>query len=293
MSVLLLTGADGFIGSQLVPILGSSFRTTLWAGGKTDYPSIRVSLTEQATYPAVVEPIHQVIHGAALTKKVNPDPTPPELYRAINVDGTRILLSWLDTQPLAHILYVSTCDVYGSVVGEISEATCPAPAEPYAESKLAGEDAVRTFADARGIAWAVARLGNVYGPGEGAYGKFIPAVIERALLGSPIRINGIGATRRDCIFVGDVARALAWIAERRLTGIFNVVSGTAVSLKSIAETVVREAGSASDIVLDPTRGDGPDRVFAASRLHASGWQPALSLGEGLRAEIDFQRSCRG
>jgi len=292
MSTLLLTGADGFIGSQLVPIIRSSFSATLWAGGKTDYPSTRVSLTEPATYPApdVFDPIQQLIHLAAMTKKVNPDHTPPELYRTINVDGTNILLSWLDAQPLTHILYVSTCDVYGAVTGEISETTPPAPADPYAESKLAGENAIRAYAERRGVPWAVARLGNVYGPGEGAYGKFIPAVIELAFSGKPIRIHGIGATRRDCVFLSDVAVALAWIAQQRLVGIFNVVSGSAVSLRTIAETVVRLAGSASDIVFDSAYGDGPDRVFKPSRLLGSGWLAKTALADGLRAEIDFQRS---
>jgi UDP-glucose 4-epimerase len=298
MNALLLTGADGFIGGHLLPAIRSSFRPTLWVGGETKYPPFRVcrvSLTETATYPdrGACDPIEQVIHAAALTKKSNPDATPPELYQAVNVDGTRALLAWLDAQPLAHLLYVSTCDVYGAPAGETSEATTPAPADPYAASKLTGEEVAREYAERRGIPWAVARLGNVYGPGEGAYGKLIPVVIGQALAGQPIRLHGAGATRRDCIYVGDVARALTWIAERRLAGVFNVVFGEADSLATIAKTVVRLAGSSSEIQFDASKPDGPDRTFAPSRLVETGWRPQVALADGLATEIEFQRKQAG
>jgi UDP-glucose 4-epimerase len=295
MTSLLLTGADGFIGGHLLPELRACFRPTLWVGGPTDQPSLRVcqvSLNDPATYPdhGACEPIEQVIHAAALTKKANPDTTPSEHYQAVNVDGTRALCAWLDAQPLAHLLYVSTCDVYGTPAAAISEATAPAPAEPYAASKLAGESVARAYADRRGIPCAIARLGNVYGPGEGAYGKLIPVVIGQALAGLPIRLDGTGSTRRDCIYIGDVARALAWIARRRLAGVFNVVFGEATSLLTIARTVLRLAGSSSELQLDATRPAGADRTFVPSRLVGSGWRPTVSLAEGLAAEIEFQRS---
>ena len=294
MTKLLLTGADGFIGTHLVPRIRTSFCVELWAGGKAEYPSTRVSLTEPATYPvAALEPIEQVIHAAALTKKSNPDATPTELYHAINVEGTHRLLSWLDAQPLAHILYVSTSDVYGAAQGEISEYTKPAPADPYATSKLAGEDAIRAYAERRKIPCAIARLGNVYGPGEDAYGKFIPVIIDLALSGQPIRLHGAGITRRDCISVADVALALVFIAEKRLPGTFNVVSGSPTSLKAIAETVLRASGSRSDLVFDSTRADGPDRIFSTSRLAEFGWRTTIPLADGLATEIEFQRSHRG
>jgi UDP-glucose 4-epimerase len=298
MSSLLLTGADGFIGGHLLPEIRASFRPTLWVGGVAEHPPFRVykvSLNEPATYPdrGACEPIEQVIHAAALTKKSNPDPTPPERYQAVNVEGTRALLAWLDAHPLAHILYIGTCDVYGAPTGETSESTVPAPADPYAASKLAGEEVVRAYAERRGIPWAIARLGNVYGPDEGAYGKFIPVAIGQALSARPIRLHGTGATRRDCIYVGDVARALTWIARRRLVGVFNVVFGEATSLLTIAKTVVRLTGSSSEIQLDPTKPDGADRTFAPSRLVESGWRAQVSLADGLAAEIAFQRSQGG
>ena len=294
MKTLLLTGADGFIGSHLVPMAQSAFRATMWAGAVTQYPSVQVSLTEPATYPASGSnaPIDQVIHLAALTKKSNLDSTPAEQYRSINVDGTHALLSWLEGHPVAHVLYVSTCDVYGAVTDEISELTPTAPVDPYAASKLAAEEVVRAYAERRGILWAVARLGNVYGPRGGTYGKFIPVVIRQALAGESIRLHGAGAARRDCVFVKDVAAALTWIAERRLAGIFNVVSGSATSLKHLAEEIVRLAASPSSVVFDTMQPDGLDRTFAQSRLLQFGWQPKVSLREGLAAEIEFERSRR-
>lgn len=294
MKTLLLTGADGFIGSHLLPVVQPAFSATMWAGGPTDYRSERVSLTDPTTYPAgsSVAPINQLIHLAALTKKSNPDPTPAERYRSINVDGTRALLSWLDSHPLEHVLYVSTCDVYGATAGELSESTPASPADPYAASKLAAEEVVQAYAEGRGIPWAVARLGNVYGPGEGAYGKLVPVVIGQALAGDTIRLAGTGATLRDCIFVGDVASALRWIAERRLGGVFNVVSGMASSLMRIAQEIVSLAASPSQIALDSSRPNGADRTFSPSRLVGLGWKPKFSLREGLAAEIDFLRKQR-
>lgn len=291
MTNLLLTGANGFVGGHLQNSLRERFQILPWTGQDTAGAPFPVSLTDATTFPdrAACGPVQQVIHAAALTKKANPDPTPPGQYQAVNVDGTRALLAWLDGHPLTHVLYLSTCDVYGSSTGEISEDTPPAPGEPYAASKLAGEDIARAYAARRGIPCAVARLGNVYGPGEGAYGKLIPVVLGNALAGRPIRLNGTGATRRDCVYVGDVSEALAWLAAHRLDGTFNIVRGRAESLATIARTAVNLAGSHSEIQLDATKPDGPDCTFAPSRLMAHGWQPRVELDAGLAMELQALR----
>src|SRR5439155_12008839 len=109
------------------------------------------------------------------------------------------------------------------------------PLSPYAASKLAGEAYVLAYASAFGLPTLALRFFNVYGPLQStghAYAAVVPAFVDAALRGQPLRVHGDGRQTRDFTYVGSVVRVLADAAQQRATADtpVNLAFGTRVSI---------------------------------------------------------------
>ncbi|WP_141576683.1 NAD-dependent epimerase/dehydratase family protein [Actinomadura sp. WMMA1423] len=140
-----------------------------------------------------------------------------------------------------HVIAVSSSSVYGAVRELPKHEDLPTrPLSPYAASKLATESYSLAYAAAFGLPVLVLRFFNVYGPFQPAghaYAAVVPAFIDAALRGRPLRVHGDGHQTRDFTYVGTVAQVLADAAVRRVAHDtpVNLAFGTRVSILDVAK----------------------------------------------------------
>lgn len=206
----------------------------------------------------------------------------PTLDLRINVEGTRNVLSFARQAGCGLFVYTGSSSSYGAGTAPLSESHAMHPTTPYAASKLAAESDVRQS----GLAHAIFRLFNVYGPGDlpGPYRNAIPNMMKA--VDTPdgrIRILGRDATR-DFTFVDDVVAVL--LDAQRATGdVVNIGTGIETSVVDLARGILRLfAVPETQLTFEARR--SWDRVVRrradVSRLRARfGRVPATPLDRGL------------
>lgn len=262
-----VSGASGFIGSALCPLLESEGHRVL--------PLNRTQTAIQA---------QAVVHLAAIAhRRVAPD----ELQRA-NVD-LAVQAGRAAAAAGAHLLFVSTVKVHGEESGRaLTESSPLAPHDAYARSKLRAEEALRAIP---GLRLTVLRPPLVYGPGVKA--NFL-ALLKAVARGVPLPLAGV-TNRRSMIYVGNLAHAVArCIATTNGGRTYLLSDGGALSsaelCRALGEALERPAR------LFPFPG-----VFLPPKLRGSlfvddgairrelGWTPPFTLQEGLRATAHWYR----
>lgn len=298
---LLITGAEGFVGSWLVPAaLASGWEVV--AGvmpGSSGVAASRVVeadiTTEQGitalagTRPDAVVHLAALASGAAARRD-------PELATRVNATATERLMDALTAGGRSpRILYVSTGEVYGGGHGgPIREAAPVAPQSPYAESKAAAERAVARFGDAV----MVARPFTHSGPGQSA-DYVLPGFAARIRAardqGRREVVVGNLAPVRDFLDVRDVVRAYLLLLEHGTTGtVCNVASGVGQSLQAVFERLAAILGADVVPVVDASLvrpADIPILIGDATRLReATGWAPSIEFDQTLRDICNAQEN---
>jgi GDP-4-dehydro-6-deoxy-D-mannose reductase len=175
---------------------------------------------------------------------------PRETFAANAVGVLNLLEAILRQAPQAHLLCLSSADVYGVLAEDempLSEDLRPRPVTPYGASKASMELLCEQYARAHGLGIAVARLFNLIGPGQSdqfavpSFARQIAAA-ERAGEAEFELSLGNGAATRDFVDVRDGARALLEISRRRLGGTFNLCSGGGTTIGELSEELARQAG---------------------------------------------------
>jgi len=282
---VVVTGGAGFVGSHVAAHLaGRGFRVV--AVDSLERASA-VKRLEEAGVPLVVgdlrrvdlPPADAVVHAAAYISVEESWERPYE-YMWNNAAATARVAVQCAARG-ARLVYISSAAVYGEPVRlPISEDHPTRPLSPYGLSKLAGERVVEMLVPGA----AVLRLFNVYGPGQtGPYAGVITKFLERARRGLPPVIYGDGEQTRDFVHVGDVARFVETVLERGASGVFNVGTGRAVSVRELAGLVMRLAGLNGEPVYAPPRpGDIKHSVADITKARSLGWEPRVGIEEGLR-----------
>jgi len=287
----LVTGGAGFIGSHLVRRLLHHGPVTvldnLSSGNRKNladlkYDWIEGSILDPHLLAQSLVGVTHVFHLAAMVSVPESVQNPLECQR-INIDGTRQVLEAAAHAGAQRLVLASSCAIYGNepTMPKV-ETLPPAPASPYAESKLAGEK----LCSATLISAVSLRFFNVYGPNQdpqGPYAAAVPRFFEAALAGTPLTLHGDGLQTRDFVFVDDVTSALTHVAfHPELQGVFNVASGQSTSILQLAQDILSITGSSSPITHTSAR-PADVRFSSASiqRISATGWSPKFSLSQGL------------
>ena len=228
-------------------------------------------------------PIEGVCHLAALVR-VRDSFAEPLRFFATNVHGTVNLLGALP-EP-ARIVLGSTAAVYGAPdVQPITEAHRPAPTNPYGASKLAAEEALRYYVQARAAGSVVLRAFNVAGSVDGRPDpddtRLIPCALEVAAGRLPhLVINGDGSAVREYVHVDDLAGAYVLALESGLDEghrVYNVGSGTGISVHDVVTTVTEVTGRPVPTVNNPPKPEPPLLMADSSAIRDElGWIPVRS-----------------
>ena len=229
---VVLTGGAGFIGSHLASLLVSQGETVhviddLSTGRADSLPAgveLHVIDVADTRVIGVIEDVRPdiVIHGAAQVS-VARSMEDPDLDERINVAGTKHVVIGAARAGARRVVFLSSGGaVYGETDGA-TESSSPAPKSPYGRNKLRAEAIVASSA----ASFAVARLSNVYGPGQRAdLEGGVVAIFASALTARQgITIYGDGHQRRDLVYVDDVASAIVRLADGSLNGTWNVATG--------------------------------------------------------------------
>ncbi|HWD95215.1 MAG TPA: GDP-mannose 4,6-dehydratase [Acidimicrobiales bacterium] len=295
----LVTGATGFVGTQLMQHLRESGDEAYGIDRERD-------VTDEDSMREIFETFRPDVtyHLAALTH-VGESWKHAEEFTRVNVVGTRRVLD--AAYGVAHdstTIVVSSSEVYG-VVSEgdqpLREDFRVAPANPYSSSKVEAEHVAHAMWHDRRQRVVIVRPFNHVGPGQSPTFA-VPALASRLLdaraRGATEIPVGDLSTRRDFSDVRDVVRAYRLLAEFGASNeVYNVASGHDVALSDIAERLVEQIAPDVKLVVDPELlrpNDIP--VFRGSfdKLNkATGWSPRITLDESLRdvvADLTARRS---
>ena len=279
----LVTGSKGFVGQWLTAHLESR-------GDEVVGLDAEVDITEaEAIKDAVVSASPAAVFHLAAQASVGASwDDQAGTYLVNTVGSVNVLEAAAACASRPRVLLVSSSEVYGRVVADdlpIGEDLPLAPVSPYAASKAAAEMAGIQAWLGRGVEVVRARPFNHTGAGQRT-DFVVPAlarqVAEAVEAGSPALYTGNLEARRDICDVRDVVRAYRDLVEGGRAGeVYNVCSGTAVSIREVAERLLRIAGVDLPIAIDPDRVrpvDIPELRGDPTKLkRATGWQPEFSL----------------
>lgn len=232
---------------------------------------------------------------------VRPSIEQPEDYMRVNLVATLRLLEICREQSVKNFVFVSSSSVYGNdtPVPFSTDAKADKPVSPYAASKRAAELYCANYSHLYGIKSAMLRLFTVYGPRQRpdlAIYKFANLLLD----GKPLPLFGDGSTSRDYTFVSDIVegtlRAGKFVEEAppHTSEVFNLGNSNPVQLKELVQLIEKNLNIKAEINwLAPQPGD-VEKTFAdisksKSRL---GYEPKVSLEEGIKIFIDWIRSTR-
>jgi UDP-glucose 4-epimerase len=300
---VLVTGGGGFIGKHLVSeLLQQGFEVE--ALDKIPRPKIFPISRKLAYYQGDVnstslrwriKPGTRIVHLAANTSVQESIRRPVNSVRS-NIEATCRMLELARKIDSERFVFASTAAVYGDKRSSCRETDPPAPASPYASSKLACEYYCKVYASLYGISTVVLRYFNVYGPGQSdRYAGVITRFVREALHGKPPVVFGDGRQTRDFVFVGDVIRATVTSLIRRVPGgtILNIGTGRATSIGSLAQLVLTlfDLKNLRPIHAPPRVGEvkHSQANISAARTKIR-FRPQYSLVEGLSPTIEWLKT---
>lgn len=310
---VLVTGADGFVGSWLVPRLCRDGHTVVagvrpgspTAGrlaGQSDVTVAPLELGDADSVRAFVAPVPDaVIHLAAVASGVDARRDPVAAW-SVNAVGTASLADVLGRltaegrgNPL--LLLVSTAEVYGAAPATARVETDPVrPVSPYAASKLAGEIAALEVQRRTGLRVIVARAFGHTGRGQDE--RFVvPALVRRLLIAKraqapAIKVGNLDPVR-EFMHVSDVVDAYCRLLSGGQSGeVYNVASGRGVALRNLLERLMDIVGHRVVTEADPELVRPADIAHlvgdAAKLAAATGWSPRVPLDAVLSEVVDAQ-----
>jgi UDP-glucose 4-epimerase len=304
---ILVTGGAGFVGSKLVMrLLQEGARVTvlddLFTGRRENLPAegcefVQGSVCDANTVESLVGS-HQLIFHLAARNIVVSTRNPREDYET-NIGGTLNVLLAARAAGGKRVVYTSSTSVYGNPrYLPINEDDPLSLLTPYAVSKLAGENYCMAFYESYDLPTTAVRYSNIFGPGQdpanpycGVVAKFLDALFAGR---APV-IHGDGNQSRDFTFIDDAVEAtlLAGTSDRALGEVFNVGSGVETRVNELAAVLLRLTGAR----VTPAHTDRRDvdnirrRVVNIEKTRrALRWVPEVTLEEGLRRTVEWQRA---
>jgi dTDP-glucose 4,6-dehydratase len=309
---ILITGGAGFIGSHLCDYLlergheviamdnlstGSTDNIAHVAGNEK-FHFVKHNVTD---YIFVAGPLDAVLHLASLPSPVDYLNYPIQTLK-VGALGTHKALGLAKAKG-ARFLLASTSEVYGDPLvhpqpedywGNVNPV---GPRGVYDESKRFAEALTMAYHRHHGLETRIARIFNCYGPRMRLDdGRVVPNFIRQALMDEPLTVYDDGKRTRSFCYVSDMVEGIARLLVSGEVDPVNLGNPREMTILEFARTVVKVTGTVSEIVFvhpndERTKDDPmvrqPD-IDRARRL--LGWEPAVSLEEGLAETVDYFRN---
>ena len=234
----------------------------------------------------------EAIVNFAAQSEVAPSWDHPEHWFQTNTVALARMVNHLRKQTyLKRYLHVSSPEAYGTCVGRVTEESSLDPSTPYAASKAAADFLLKTYAKQFGFPLVTVRATNVYGARQQLF-KIIPRSAIYLKLGKPIELHGGGRAVKSYIHIRDVSRGEKLILERgRLGHIYHLSPDAGVEVREVVHKMCDHLGKdfhAATRTVDERPGQDAAYVIDSTKARTElGWQPTISLDDGLREVIDW------
>ncbi len=308
---VLVTGADGFIGSHLVEALVAhgasvrafcfynSFNSWGWLDAVDDAVMAEVDVfTGDVRDPngvrTALRDANVVLHLAALIG-IPFSYHSPDSYVDTNVKGTLNVLQAARDLGLERVVVTSTSEVYGTArYVPIDEAHPRQGQSPYSATKIGADAMAESFYRSFGLPVVIARPFNTYGPRQSAR-AVIPTIVTQLLAGADsLKLGSLHPTR-DLTYVTDTAAGFIALAEAddAVGRDINLGVGEEISIGDLAAAIMRIVGREVPILSDDARLrpalSEVERLLSNNALarEVAGWQPRVSLEEGLSRTVEW------
>jgi UDP-glucose 4-epimerase len=237
-----------------------------------------------------------VIHCVSTTTPKSSNES-PEFDIQSNVIGTLYLLDICVKHKVGKLVFLSSGGtVYGDIgsLDMVDEEHAVRPMCSYGVSKLTIEHYLDVYKHLRGLDYVALRLSNPFGERQSplrALGA-LTVFLHRTLKGQNVEVWGDGRVTRDFIYVGDVANAVYLATVNPISGIFNVGTGTGLSLRDILTHITQVVGTEPSVTWLPSRSfDVPRIILDATKLRkATNWDCTTTLQEGVSITADWLRT---
>src|SRR3989338_5316152 len=308
---VLVTGADGFIGSHLAERLvrlGAKTTALVYYNAfgskglidsselKDEMEVVAGDICDRASLDRIMQKTDVIFHLAALIG-VPYSYEAPESYVRTNILGTLNVLEPSRANNLKRGVITSTSEVYGRAIRVPIDESHPLRGQsPYSASKIGADKLAEAFHLSYGLPVVTVRPFNTFGPRQSAR-AVIPTIILQCLTGSSVRLGNLTPTR-DLNYVDNIVEGYTLAAEspRVLGQTINLGSGREISIGQLAKLIAKMSGTKISIRSDRQRVRPKDseveRLAADSSLARKflGWRPRYSLEEGLEITIDWFRN---
>ncbi|WP_445372567.1 NAD-dependent 4,6-dehydratase LegB [Methylomonas sp. HW2-6] len=309
MKKVLVTGADGFIGSHLTEMLATrgcevralaqynSFNSWGWlddAACKHDIEVVCGDVRDPAFCRSICQGVDTVFHLAALIA-IPYSYVAPDSYVDTNIRGTLNICQAARDVGVSRVIHTSTSEVYGTAqYVPIDEKHPLQPQSPYSASKIAADAMAMSFFNAFNLPLTIARPFNTYGPRQSAR-AVIPTIISQIAAGKKqIQLGDVTPTR-DFNYVEDTCRGFIALAESDKTvgETVNIGSNFEISVGDTLNLIKAIMASDVEFLVDEQRlrpeKSEVNRLWCDnSKIRAlTGFNPEVSLEEGLRRTVDW------
>ncbi len=313
MQKVLVTGADGFIGSHLSESLVkqgfsvralcqyNSFNSRGWVDSLDPELVSKIDvrlgdIRDPNMVRELMSGVDVVYHLAALIA-IPYSYHAPNSYVDTNVSGTLNMLNAARETKPKRILVTSTSEVYGTALRVPIDETHPRQAQsPYSATKIAADALAESFYRTFNLPITIVRPFNTYGPRQSAR-AVIPTIITQLLSGAnEINLGDLRPTR-DLVFVKDTVEGFQRIAatDSLIGEEVNIATGKEISVEALAKELIRQINPSAvicqdDIRLRPEKSEVFRLLGSVEKLDShTGWRPGIDLASGLAQTIDWFR----
>jgi len=301
---VVITGAAGFLGSHLAEtLLDRGFSVVgidnLVTGDEANIAHLRSRDFEfykqnVSDYIEVAGPVDFVLHWASPASPIDYDKLPIPTLKVGSL-GTHNALGLAKAKGAAFVL-ASTSEVYGDPEEHPQKETYWGHVNPigprsvYDEAKRFAEAITFAYHREHKVDTKIVRIFNTYGPRMRLNdGRAVPAFASQALRNEDVTLFGDGSQTRSFTYVSDLVDGVIKLMLSKEHGPINIGNTREMTVKEIAETIIRMTGSKSQLVYRPLPKDDPkqrkpDITLARTLL---GWEPKVALEEGLVTTLDY------
>ena len=311
----LVTGAAGFIGSQLAEALCDAGHDVVGVDAFTPYydraqkDANLAGLRDRSGFrlldadlrdadlDVLLDGVDVVYHQAAQPGVRLSWSDGFATYDSCNVLATQRLLEASLHAGVQRFVYASSSSVYGNADHyPVTETELPKPHSPYGVTKLAAEHLCGLYAANHGLSTVALRYFTVYGPRQRpdmAFHKLIEAALDQ----EPFPLYGDGSHVRDFTYVGDVVRAnvLAGDADTAPGTVVNICAGGSTVMRDVIHAVGDAVGAPVPVERHPEQPGDVQRTGGSNDAARAllRWEPRTTLADGIAAQVAWHRSRRG
>lgn len=301
--IVLITGANGFVGSHLVNRLILK-KAKVIALSKKEEKTLSGTINEMASVEDFEKlndivrrnKVNIIFHLAAQPIVEVGRKNPLSTFE-VNIRGTWNILEVARKNNIQKVIVASTVHVYGdNPKVPFKEEYFPQPSRPYETSKACADLLAQSYADTYDLPVEIPRFANIYGPGDFNFSRLIPKVIRSILKGKKPEVWDIGSVR-DFLYIDDAINAYLMLAQKQLVGgkrlrVYNFGAGKPIKVYDLVLKIIQLLNKDMKV---KTETPPKERFSEIKKQYASiakakrelGWYPAVTLEKGLSKTIKW------